>query len=247
MGKELTNPFLSVFISSESGVKEHRDDLSGAETDVVAVASLLAASDALSELTVGVDHSTSDTGCKNNVLLVVVVVRKSDKLLGQVRHIAVSVDDVGGLGKTDIGKRELGDLSGVIDVQVVEESESGTDGLGKTRSAGIVEATSGTVDATEEHLLVVERALTGGLAFLTIFGLAVVADDFDLLTLVSGSGTITLGGVVLSDETALHANGAGVVTVDAVGGHASSVKVGSGSALVLGSLVVESVHVDTAL
>jgi len=106
--------------------------------------------------------------------------------------IAVSVDDVGSLGETNVGDVELSDLSGIVDLDVVDNGETIADSLGETTTALLVEVGGEAIDDTEEEHLVVG----GGIGK-------------SLLGLLRGRGLLEVGVLVDRGSTSLGHVGGG--------------------------------------
>ena len=132
--------------------------------------------------------------------------------------IAEGVDSVGSLGEGDVRKRELAELSRIVDVDVVEDSEATADSLGETATAVAVETTSRAIDDAEEHFFVVSGRVRGACGFCTAIGIIGVLNARII--------------IVISQVDGLRAGS----------GH-----VGGGSALMLSGLVVDSLDVDVFL
>ena len=71
----------------------------------------------------------------------------------QGADITVGVDDVCSLGQTNVTDLKLGELRWVIKIDVIDDREGATDGVGQATAAGFVETGGKAINATEEQEL----------------------------------------------------------------------------------------------
>ena len=102
-----------------------------------------------------IDEGATDAGGKHDVLLVVFVVGQDHELGDEMADITVGVDNVGCLGEADVSKRELAELSGIVDANVIEDGEGTADSHRETATAVSVETTSSAVDSADKQIFVV--------------------------------------------------------------------------------------------
>ena len=99
----------------------------------------LAVLDAFGQLWPRAEEHTADTAGKCDVLLRVFVVEKLRELCEQGADITVSVDDVCSLGQTNITNLELSKFLWVIKIEVIDDREGVTDGVGQATTACFIE------------------------------------------------------------------------------------------------------------
>lgn len=69
--------------------------------------------------------------------------------------VAESVDGVSSFSESSVRQSELAELSGIIDADIVHQSESSTNGTDEATTAVIVESTGSAVNDADKHRFIV--------------------------------------------------------------------------------------------
>lgn len=114
----------SHLLSSQGSIKKGGAKIQSAVANIVTVLFQLALSNAFHSIGENVDEGASNSRNEDHVLLPVIEIDQFLEVGHEMADIAESVDLVGGLGERDVGDVELSDLSRVVNVNVLEDSET---------------------------------------------------------------------------------------------------------------------------